>query len=118
MWRILTGLLLGLISLGIGVWLKYSERSWGERFTPLESSDSGDEKSSDDEESSDREGFYVHGGYDPGSRGCIDLTEHNEWFHRILGALGQATMVSVSYGGVEPTVPVEGGQQGGGGGKK
>ena len=31
-----------------------------------------------------RSGFSIHGGKDPGSAGCIDLTKHNDSFHNWL----------------------------------
>ena len=46
-----------------------------------------------------RGGFAIHGGSEPGSRGCIDLTDEMEEFVPVMAALGQRRIdVTVDYG--------------------
>ncbi len=49
------------------------ESRWGSGRILIHSSEEQKEKTG-------RDGFTIHGGNEPGSRGCIDLTEHNDKF--------------------------------------
>ena len=44
-----------------------------------------------------RDNFAIHGGFFPGSRGCIDLTGQNEDFMRMFKALGKDLVLTVKY---------------------
>ncbi len=44
-----------------------------------------------------RSGMYLHGGTNPGSIGCIDLTYHNDSFHQKLQTYGKPIKVYVGY---------------------
>ncbi len=54
-----------------GLW-PGSIKSWGLARTQLSNTDTGVKEST----------FYIHGGWQPGSWGCIDLTSKNNSFHR------------------------------------
>ena len=44
-----------------------------------------------------RGGFYIHGGTEPGSAGCIDVTEHDIEVYRWWSWLGRKVLVEVKY---------------------
>ena len=57
-------------SYGAGLW-PGGLRSWGTMRTELDNVTTGEQNT----------GYYIHGGWAPGSAGCIDLTNQNESFH-------------------------------------
>ncbi len=62
-------------------------KSWGTQRTELNNVDTGVNNT----------GFYIHGGYDPGSAGCIDLTGQNDNFHSWFRSYGKALNLVVDY---------------------
>ncbi len=44
-----------------------------------------------------RSGFTIHGGDEPGSAGCIDLTGSNDAFHKWLKDYGKPVDIRVKY---------------------
>ena len=44
-----------------------------------------------------RNGFSIHGGKNPGSAGCIDLTKDNNSFHNWLKSYGNTIQLNVDY---------------------
>jgi LysM repeat protein len=65
------------------------EKSWGEHrtwLTPLKNTNTFG-----------RSGFTIHGGYEPGSAGCIDLTGRNNRFHKWLNTYGKPLILNVKY---------------------
>ncbi|MFI3290785.1 MAG: hypothetical protein R3Y46_02785 [Opitutales bacterium] len=44
-----------------------------------------------------RDGFNIHGGDDPGSAGCIDLTKYNDTFMQIFRATKKDLKLKVQY---------------------
>jgi hypothetical protein len=69
-------------------WLLKSP-SWGLIATPLEP----DEKTN----TFGRHNFYLHGGFFPGSRGCIDLTSQNQEFHIAMRLYKRNMKLVVKY---------------------
>ena len=41
--------------------------------------------------------FYIHGGNEPGSKGCIDLTDHNQDFYMFLRLYKRNMKLIVKY---------------------
>lgn len=76
--------------IGLGPW-RGGTNAWGRRrfwLTPSANS-----------EMFGRDGFSIHGGKDPGSAGCIDLTDEMDEFAELMSALGQDEVaVKVEYG--------------------
>lgn len=80
------GLAAGLINKGTWPGSLYS---WGSSRIPLEAST--------DTNTFDRGGFYVHGGWEPGSNGCIDLTSQMDDFTKWFENNGHDLIVNVKY---------------------
>ena len=67
--------------------------SWGNYYARLEPQP--------DTETFGRDGFYIHGGNEPGSAGCIDLHDYNDdFFDRLRGQRGDMSVI-VDYSGNE-----------------
>jgi len=69
-------------------WL-WKSPAWGFVATPLEPSPKN--------EMVDRGNFYIHGGNEPGSEGCIDLTNKNQNFHTFLRLYKRDVKLIVKY---------------------
>lgn len=80
------GLAAGLINKGTWPGSLYS---WGSSRIALEASKETD--------TFDRGGFYVHGGWEPGSNGCIDLTSQMDDFTKWFENNGHDLIVNVKY---------------------
>ena len=65
------------------------ERGWGKHRVWLEPSKKTD--------TFGRGGFYVHGGWEPGSNGCIDLTSQMDDFTKWFENNGHDLIVNVKY---------------------
>lgn len=63
--------------------------SWGSSRISLEASRETD--------TYNRGGFYIHGGWEPGSNGCIDLTSQMGDFTKWFETNGQDLIVNVKY---------------------
>lgn len=73
-------------------WYKYrwgSEDSWGNVRTEIKPADGTDTHG--------RDGMYMHGGNDPGSAGCVDLTGDNNDFHDWLAEQDGPVDLTVDY---------------------
>lgn len=75
-------------ALGKGKW-RGLENSWGNTRVWLEPGEGTDTKG--------RRDFSVHGGTDPGSAGCIDLTSHMDDFANYFRGLGKDVSIRVRY---------------------
>lgn len=72
---------------GRGLWPGF-KRSWGEARTQMTSKETGIVDT----------GFYVHGGWNAGSRGCIDLTNQTANFHNwFTNVWGKPIDIQVRY---------------------
>jgi RHS repeat-associated core domain len=65
--------------------------AWGEYRTNLHPDPGTDVKGRDPN------GFFIHGGDTPGSKGCIDLTGENNAFHNFLRSYGKPIKLVVNY---------------------
>lgn len=80
------GLVVGLVNRGTWPGSLYS---WGNSRIALEASK--------ETNTFDRGGFYVHGGWEPGSNGCIDLTSQMADFTKWFENNGHDLIVNVKY---------------------
>ena len=80
------GLVAGLVNKGTWPGSLYS---WGNSRIALEASK--------ETNTFDRGGFYVHGGWEPGSNGCIDLTSQMDDFTKWFENNGHDLIVNVKY---------------------
>ena len=76
------------------VWLEYGSHpggreAWGNHRILLEA-----EKET---YTNGRSGFFVHGGNNPGSNGCVDLTDSMDEFTRWFRGYGNDIMLDVMY---------------------
>ena len=72
-----------------GCWSKGGKNAWGTIrtwITPTKETNTHG-----------RSGFSIHGGKDPGSAGCIDLTNNNNKFHAWLKSYGRPVKLNVNY---------------------
>ena len=72
-----------------GYWSKGRKNAWGTIrtwITPMEGTNTYG-----------RSGFSIHSGKEPGSAGCIDLTNNNKKFHDWLKSYGKPVKLNVSY---------------------
>ena len=74
---------------GRGKW-RGLEPAWGNSRVWLEPGEETDTKG--------RHGFSVHGGTEPGSAGCIDMTSHMDGFIKYFSGLGKDVKLHVQYG--------------------
>ena len=81
-----TNAIIGLA--GVGEW-PGSEYSWGESRVWLEAST--------ETNTYGRSGFSVHGGVEPGSAGCIDMTNHIDDFTQWFEKNGHDLIINVKY---------------------
>lgn len=84
--------------LGEGTW-KGLERAWGNSRAFLNA------KSVTDPRTAHRSGFSIHGGTNPGSAGCIDLTSGMDGFANFYRNTGQSAELNVSYPEYDPDRP-------------
>ncbi len=75
-------------AVGFGTWRGGTD-SWGESRVWLEPSK--------ETNTYDRSGFSVHGGAEPGSAGCIDLTHHIDEFTQWFEKNGHDLIINVKY---------------------
>ena len=75
-------------AVGFGTW-RGGTASWGESRVWLEASK--------ETNTYDRSGFSVHGGAEPGSAGCIDLTNHIDEFTQWFEKNGHDLIINVKY---------------------
>ena len=80
------GLVVGLLNKGTWPGSLYS---WGSSRIALEASK--------ETNTFDRGGFYVHGGWEPGSNGCIDLTSQMDDFTKWFENNGHDLIINVKY---------------------
>ena len=66
----------------------YKSPSWGFAYTPIRRAEGNKTK---------RDNFFIHGGFWPGSIGCIDLTNNNEAFHSEFVSHGKKLDLHVEY---------------------
>lgn len=80
------GLVVGLLNKGTWPGSLYS---WGSSRIALEASK--------ETNTFDRGGFYVHGGWEPGSNGCIDLTSQMDDFTKWFENNGHDLIINIKY---------------------
>ncbi len=80
------GLVVGLLNKGTWPGSLYS---WGSSRIALEASK--------ETNTFDRGGFYIHGGWEPGSNGCIDLTSQMDDFTKWFENNGHDLIINIKY---------------------
>ncbi|WP_457585824.1 hypothetical protein [Ensifer canadensis] len=87
---------------GRGTWPGL-EAAWGNSRAFLKA------RSIADPQAAHRSGFSIHGGEDPGSAGCIDLTDGMDRFADFYRNTGRSAELNASYPGYDPGKPGDAG---------